>query len=51
MFYYRFGSSIKRKKANYFAAMNAENIFELFMEENFSRNNKALITKELNGKL
>jgi hypothetical protein len=26
-------------------AMNAENIFELFMEENFPRENKAFITK------
>jgi hypothetical protein len=45
MLYYWFGSSLKQKKCNYFMAMNAENIFELFMEENFPRENKAFITK------
>jgi hypothetical protein len=51
MLYYRFGSPLKKKKFNYFTVMIAENIFELFMKENFSRTEKEWITEGIDWEI
>jgi hypothetical protein len=45
MFYYKFGSSLKKKNSNYFLSFKTETILELFLRENFPENCKSMFSE------